>query len=245
MKVVILAADYQTRFCPLTKGTARPLLPIRGRPAIEYIVNKAQLLEDADEIFIVTNGRFFRKIRTWLDNFANSIPIKLINDGSVNHKDRLGAIKDIAYVCDKEKIAGDLLVIGADNIFSSPLDEFVDFAKLSRPHNVIGTYGLNGKLKPGRFGVVRLDENKKIIYFYEKPARLNGGSTAVSICLYFFPEEKIHLIKEYIKEVRDLTTVGNYIQWLTMRETVYGYPLEGLWLDISDTDSYAEAVFTF
>lgn len=244
MKVVILAADYQTRFCPLTKGTARPLLPIRGRPVIEYIVNKAQLLEDADEIFIVTNGHFFRKIKNWLDNFASSLPIKLINDGSVNHKDRLGAIKDIAYVCDKENIADDLLVIGSDNIFSSPLDEFVDFAKLSRPHNVIGTYGLNGKLKPGKFGVVKMDENKKIIYFYEKPARLNG-STAVSMCLYFFPKERTHLIKEYIKEAKDFTGAGNYIQWLTARDTVYGYPFGGLWLDIGDADSYTEAVFTF
>ena len=244
MKCIVLAADYQTRFYPLTKGTARPLLTIRGKPVIEYIVGKFQLLEEAEQIFIVTNRSFFRKIKVWLDNFASLVPIKLIDDGSVNHKDRLGAIKDIAYVCDKENIDDDLLVIGSDNLFSSMLNGFVDFAKSLRPHNVIGTYVLNGKFKPDKFGMVKVDENKKIIDFIEKPARLNG-STAVSMCLYFFPKEKLPLIKEYIKEAKSFEAAGNYIQWLTSKDTVYGYPFDGTWLDIGDADSYTEAVFTF
>jgi glucose-1-phosphate thymidylyltransferase len=223
---------------------AKPLLPIRGRPIVEYIVANVQLLEEITQIFIVTNHRFYKDFKEWVDNFANTVPVELIDDGSHSHKEKLGAVRDLALVLEEEDTNDDLLVIGGDNLFSFTLDEFVDFAKKVRPSSLIGIYNLNGKLKPNKFGVVKLDKQSKVMEFYEKPQNLNGHKL-VSMCLYFFPKEKTSLIREYIKEGNNLDKIGSYIQWLSKKDTVYGYSFEGDWFDIGDIDSYTEAVFTF
>ncbi|MCK4649408.1 NDP-sugar synthase, partial [bacterium] len=38
MKALILAAGYATRLYPLTKDRPKPLLPIAGKPILEYIM---------------------------------------------------------------------------------------------------------------------------------------------------------------------------------------------------------------
>ena len=245
MKTIILAASNQSRLFPATKEVAKPLLTIRGKPAIEHVIGKVKLLPDSDEIIIVTSHKLYKHIKSCADNYASPIPIKIIDDGSVNGKDRLGPIRDLALVLSKENIDDDVLVVGADNLFSFTLDEFLICANSVRPHNVIGVYNLNGRFKPGKFGVVKVDENKKVIDFIEKSSQRNGLSL-VSMCLYFFPKEKIPLIKEYLKDKKDSVTAGDYIQWLTDKDTVYGYTfIEGDWFDIGDAESYAEAVFNF
>ena len=107
MKAVILAAGYGTRLYPLTRDTAKPLLPIRGKPIIEYIVNKVQLLDGVDEVFIVCNDKFHRQFKKWADTYASTVPITIMNDGSHNESDKLGAILDLAFVFGKQRIDDD------------------------------------------------------------------------------------------------------------------------------------------
>ncbi len=38
MKAIVLAAGYATRLRPLTENFAKPLLPVGGRPMLDYIV---------------------------------------------------------------------------------------------------------------------------------------------------------------------------------------------------------------
>ena len=40
MKALILAAGYATRLYPLTENIPKPLLPVKGKPMLNYIVEK-------------------------------------------------------------------------------------------------------------------------------------------------------------------------------------------------------------
>lgn len=244
MKAIILAAGYGTRLYPLTKDMAKPLLPIRGRPIVEYIVNKVQSIDGIDEIFIVANDKFYKQFKEWADTYASLIPVTIINDGSKNENDKLGAIRDLSLVYDRQKIDDDVIVLGGDNVFDFCLSEFVEIARNLRTSNTIGVYNLDGKYKPGKFGVVKIAEDRRIIDFLEKPQGANG-SRLVSMCLYYFPKEKISLIKEYEKQGLDLDKIGSFIQWLAKKDSVHGHVFEGTWLDIGDIDAYTEAVYTF
>ena len=65
MKAIILAAGYATRLYPLTRNKAKALLPIGGKPMIDYIVEQMDTVAELDEIYVVTNSRFAAQFREW------------------------------------------------------------------------------------------------------------------------------------------------------------------------------------
>ena len=62
MKALILAAGYATRLRPLTDSIAKPLLPVAGRPMVDWILDRIAETS-ADEIHLVTNARFAARLR--------------------------------------------------------------------------------------------------------------------------------------------------------------------------------------
>jgi UTP--glucose-1-phosphate uridylyltransferase len=66
MKVVIPAAGLGTRFLPATKSMPKEMLPVVGRPVIQYVVEEA-VSAGADDIIIVT-GRGKRALEDHFDH---------------------------------------------------------------------------------------------------------------------------------------------------------------------------------
>jgi len=66
MKVVIPAAGLGTRFLPATKSMPKEMLPVVGRPVIQYVVEEA-IAGGADDILIVT-GRSKRALEDHFDH---------------------------------------------------------------------------------------------------------------------------------------------------------------------------------
>ena len=65
MKALILAAGYATRLYPLTKEYPKPLLKVKNKPIIDYILNKLKLIKELNEIIVVTNSKFIARFREW------------------------------------------------------------------------------------------------------------------------------------------------------------------------------------
>lgn len=240
MKALILAAGYATRLYPLTKEYPKSLLKIGRRPIIDYIIDKLNNLDNIDEIIVVTNSKFIAQFRKWKQNLRSQKIISLVDDLTSDNVSRLGAIGDINFVLNKKRIRDDLLVIGGDNLFDGSLKDFLNFAKAHKFHPVIGVYNIKDINKAKKYGVVRLDAKFKVIDFTEKPK--NPKSTLVAMCLYYFSKEKLELIKEYLnfKKTKSDAT-GFYIDWLTKKESVFGFMFEGRWYDIGDPKIYKEA----
>ena len=239
MKCLILAAGYATRMYPLTLHRAKPLLPIAGKAAIEYIIERVEGIEEINEILVVTNERFFKQFQAWHNKFLAKKPIKILNDRSRIERDRLGAIGDIDFVIKEEKIDDDLLVIAGDNLFELGLREFIDFAKHRIPSSSVGLYDVKDKKAVKRYSQVRLDVNDKIIEFKEKPK--NPTSTLVAKCVYFFSKSEFGLIPEYLSSGGSTDAPGHYIGWLCRRVSVYGFTFCGKWYDIGNHEIYKRA----
>jgi len=136
MKAIILAAGYATRLRPLTERTAKPLLPIAGRPMIEYICDKIAELDAVDQVHVVTNHRFAPAFADWAGRRSGATPIAVHDDGTSSNEDRLGAIGDIQFTIDRAGLAGDDLLVarqrrrpviervrGPEPVHGSPRDE--------------------------------------------------------------------------------------------------------------------------
>jgi NDP-sugar pyrophosphorylase family protein len=66
------------------------------------------------------------------------------------------------------------------------------------------------------------------------------------MCLYYFPEQTLGLIKEYLSDKsRKTDATGFYINWLRKRCSVYGFIFGGRWYDIGDQKFYDKAKETF
>jgi len=243
MKALILAAGYATRLYPLTKEYPKPLLKVGRRPIINYIIDKLESLKEIDEIIVVTNSKFMPQFKKWRSGLKIKKRISLVDDLTKSHGDRRGAIGDMNFVINKKRLQDDLLVVGGDNLFDGSLKEFLSFAKKNTAP-VIGAYNIKDRQQAKKYGVVRLDRKNRLIDFKEKPE--NPKSTLIAMCLYYFPKERIRLIKEYLNSRQDkYDATGFYIDWLRKKTPVYGFIFDGRWYDIGDREFYRQAKESF
>lgn len=244
MKALILAAGYAVRLYPLTKRFPKPLLKVAGKPIIDYIVERLALIDDIDEIIVVTNNRFIGKFHQWHKSRKSIKKITIINDLTMSPEDRLGAIGDIYFSIKKNKIKEDILVVGGDNLLEDNLGEFLKFSGKKKNKPVIGVYDIKDKSEATKYGVIKLNKDKRIVDFQEKPGK--PKSSLVAMCLYYFPKGKLNLFNEYMADStnrKDAT--GFYIDWLRKKETVYGFIFNQQWFDIGDRKFYDQANKTF
>ncbi len=227
-----MAAGYATRLYPLTKEYPKPLLEVKKKAILDYIIDKLEAIDELCEIIIVTNSKFIAKFRQWKKAAKVKKKLSLVDDLTGSNSDRLGAIGDINFVINKKRIKEDLLVIGGDNLFSAGLKRFLKFASQKKPAATIGLYKLKDIKDAYRYGVAKLDKHKRVIHFEEKPK--NPRSSLVAMCLYYIPLERLGLIKEYMKVIKKADATGNYIDWLKERVETYGFIFQGAWYDIGD-----------
>ncbi|MBU1007137.1 MAG: nucleotidyltransferase family protein [Candidatus Omnitrophica bacterium] len=240
MKVLLLAAGYATRLYPLTKNKPKPLLPVAGRPVLEFILDLVEPIKAVDEIFVVTNKKFHADFEDWKAGYKGVKKISIVNDGTLTNDDRIGATGDIDFVIKEKDIKDDLLVLAGDNIFKTGLADFMSFASSKRPSISIGLYDVKDLELAKKYGIVSVDSDNKIRDFREKPKE--PTSTLAAECLYFFPKEKIGIMREYLSVGGVKDAPGYFLEWLYKREAVFGYVFEGdNWFDIGDMRSYEEA----
>jgi len=239
-----LAAGYATRLYPLTKEYPKPLLEVKNKPIINYIINNLNSVKSIDELIVVTNSKFIGKFRQWKLGLKGRKKITLVDDRTKSNEDRLGAIGDINFVLRNSRIKDDLLVIGGDNLFSGNLNEFVNFALKNKPHTTIGAYRLKNKRDANKYGVLKVDKNHQVVEFEEKPKRPN--SPLVAMCLYYIPREQFSLIGNYMKLNKNKTdATGKYIGWLKKKADIFCFVFKGSWFDIGDHKYLAAAKKNF
>src|SRR5580704_927489 len=104
MKVIILAAGYATRLYPLTLTQPKPLLAVDGQPMIEYVLDNLAPIGGIDRVYVVTNAKFAGHFQKWSDSYRASkskLDFTIVNDGSTDDSNKLGAIGDMHLVITK------------------------------------------------------------------------------------------------------------------------------------------------
>jgi glucose-1-phosphate thymidylyltransferase len=69
VKALILAAGYATRLRPLTDDVPKHLLPVGGRPMLDWVLDSVREVEDVDAIHLVTNHRFAPALEICCESF--------------------------------------------------------------------------------------------------------------------------------------------------------------------------------
>jgi glucose-1-phosphate thymidylyltransferase len=243
MKAIILAAGYATRLWPLTKNTPKPLLDIKGKPIIEYIINHILEIPEINEIIVVTNEKFSLTFEQWADGFKCKIPITIINDMTTSNDDRLGAVGDMHYAIKEKKIDEEILVIAGDNLFEYKLSGFYNYYKKIK-FSAVACRDMGSKEEvAGKFGIVEIDQKGKITNFEEKPQ--NPKTTLASTACYIFTKEDVKEIQSFIEAGNPPDNSGDFIKWLSRHKPVYAWIFKEKWYDIGTFESLGKARIEF
>lgn len=245
MKVLILAAGYGTRLYPLTKDKPKPLLAIEdNKPLINYLIDNVQGAKDLNEIYVITNDKFYGKFQEWADAYKNAPEkITIVNDGTTTPEGRRGSIGDIEFTISKYKVDEDILVIGGDNLFDFKADKFFDFAFANTNKVTIGLYQIKDINEAKKFGVAAMDDKGAVTSFEEKPQ--NPKSNLIAMCFYYMPKDTLPLIGKYIQGGGKVDLAGDYIKWLCEQNRLCGFQFQGSWYDIGSLEAYHEAQADF
>lgn len=242
MNALILAAGYATRLYPITINKAKPLLKIANKPIIEWILDNLVSIPYLEKVYVVVNEKFSKAFQVWSESYIQccqpSLSLRVVNNGSLSDKDRRGAVGDMHYVIQNEKIAcSDLLVVAGDNFFIQPLDKFADFAKAHPATLAVRT--VSNCEEARRYSSVITDVIGRLIHFEEKPKQ--AVSKYIGTALYYYRKDTLSLVNTYIQEGNDPDHPGCLIQWLYPRVEVRTWLLSGTWLDIGSKESLEEA----
>lgn len=241
MKVIILAAGYATRLYPLTLNQPKPLLPVAGKPMIEYVLDNLAPIGGIDRIYVVTNAKFAGHFQKWADDYRATkakLNFTVVNDGSTDDTNKLGAIGDMHFVLKTQNVDDDIIVVAGDNLFSDKLEGFGNFAR-EKAAPVLAVYDVGNLEEIKKYNSISVDDKGRITFFQEKPK--NPTSTLTGIALYYYPNATLSLIKQYVAEGNNPDQPGRLVQWLYPRTPFYTWQVPGTWYDIGARETLEEA----
>jgi glucose-1-phosphate thymidylyltransferase len=243
---IILAAGYATRLYPLTANQPKALLPVFGKPIIDYIVDEMNTIEDLGKILVISNHKFFGQFKEWSAGRRaakpDERPVMVLDDGSTNEDNRLGAIGDIKYCIDGQKIDDDLLVIASDNLFTYRLRDAWQHYQL-HGEDMILAKSLPPEEDLHRYGIALLDEQGLVVDMEEKPA--SPKSNIAVFATYFYRRDTVPLFGEYLKGGNPPDAPGSFPAWLYHRKPVRCFLFDGQCLDIGTKQSYEDVMMSF
>lgn len=233
MKCLILAAGYATRLYPITENFPKPLLEVKGKTILDWLVDDIDTSGMINEYVVISNHKFVDHFKKWADEKTQKITI--VDDGTTSNETRLGAVKDIQFAIDEVLIDEDILVIAGDNLLDFSLTKFIKYANEKKASCVMRCFeGSVEKLR--KTGVLKIDDNDMILEMVEKPE--NPASNWCCPPFYYYVKEDVPMIAEGIKNGCGVDAPGGFVQWLNSRRKVFAMEMPGKRYDIGDIASY-------
>ena len=208
---------------------------------IDWVLDNLAPIPDLERVYVVTNRKFVKDFQAWAEQYRKKKPgftIEIIDDGSTDDSDKLGAIGDVVLAVSRHDLANeDLIVVAGDNLFSEPLADFARTAKGSEA--MLATYDVGDLEAIKKYSSITTDSDGVITMFEEKPP--DPKNTIAGIALYYFSRDVVPLFTTYVAAGNNPDQPGRFIQWLYQRKRVKTYQIKGMWFDIGSKETLEEA----
>ena len=222
LKAIILSAGEGSRMRPLTLTKPKTMLPVAGKPIIQYNIES---LRDNGITDILLFVRFKEEM---VRNYFGDGSDFGVNISYKTQKDFLGTANAISY--GEDFIDDSIIVLNGDIILD---DEII--------HEIIKKYNyltpdtlmlLTEVEDPSAFGVVEI-ENGNIKSIVEKPKREEAPSNLVNAGIYIFNKDIFDKIrKTEISERGEYEITDSVSLQIKDNKTVIGHKTSKDWIDV-------------
>ena len=229
---IILAAGSGTRMRPLSYYVPKILLPVKGKPVLDYILGNLSPL-DVETHYIVASEHL-ETIERYLKSTGKENVQVIRGLGWETGGDLSLALEQIDKIDDAAVMNGDIITD-------------VDMSKLYEVHKnakslaTIAILSLEDQEEAKRFGRIKLDEDYKITDFEEKSSRVGEMPALVNTGFYIFDKELIKNRDKYLVP-RRFKLENVLFPRLVNEERLSGYITDiNYWWDVGTIDSYIRA----
>ncbi|MBS1627206.1 MAG: nucleotidyltransferase family protein [Bacteroidetes bacterium] len=206
-QAIILAGGLGTRLRSAVPDLPKCMAPINGKPFIAYVITELQ--QQGINNFIFSLGYKSEAIVKFISTYFSNINFELSIE-----EEPLGTGGAIKLAC-KKASQQNIIITNGDTLFK------VNITALSTLHeteNAACTLSLKPMQNFNRYGVVEIDETKRIISFKEKQfyktGLINGGVYALSVndIIYANLPEKFSFEKDYLESFYQTKKMKGFVQ---------------------------------
>lgn len=241
MKAMILAGGKGTRVRPITDTVPKPMIPIVGRPLMEFLIDL--LKQHGFDQIIVSTAYLSEAIESYFRE-GTRFGVQMGYSFEGHHKDGLPVPEGLGSAGGLKKIQDfsgffddTFAVVCGDAIIDLDLTAAVKF---HRDRKALATIILKDMPRDqvGKYGVVKTAPDGRILQFQEKPAPEEAISTTINTGIYFFEPEVFDLIPSATQ-----FDLGSQLFPLLAARGLpfYGVALPFSWIDIGSTPDYWQA----
>ena len=225
MQVVVLAGGVGSRLRPWTNEVPKPLLPMLDATLLERVVEGVP--EGLVDEVVVAGGYKVDQIKEYFRNADVDFDVRIVpEDKPLGTGGALGNCRDI--------------VSGRFACFNGDIVSSLNVGEMLQQHSnmdVKGTLALWEVEDPTRFGIVGLDEGRKVTQFKEKPKPEEVFSNLINAGSYLLEEEVFDIMpREKHSLERDVFPV------LAQEGSLAGFPFEGYFIDAGTPSSWHDGV---
>ena len=221
MKSVILAGGRGTRLAPYTYVLPKPMMPVGDRAVLEILLR--QMKRAGINHVVLTVGHLAGLMQAF---FQNGEQFDLEITYSFEPKP-LGTAGPLSMVPGLDRT---FLVSNGDVLTTLNLTDLLAY---HQEQGAICTIAVHERQTKVELGVVRMDGDRRVTDYIEKPSY----DFCVSMGVYVFEPEALNYIPsgEYL-DFPDLVH-----KLLAAGEKVIGYPFKGYWMDLGNPEDYRQA----
>ncbi len=226
-RAFILAGGRGVKMRPFTYELPKPMIPVKGRPILEYTVERLRDVDVRDIVILV--GHLGEKIKTHFgDGSRFGVKIRYVEE-----KKEAGTAAPLRLAAPFLKSQPFILFYG-DVLIDLNLSDLIEF------HSTTGglaTIALTSIENPSEFGVVKMHGNR-VVEFLEKPPQSRKLSHLIYTGVCVLEPSVINRVPK-----KGFTMLEKDVFPQLAREgKLSGYLFEGQWFDIGTPEVYDRAL---
>ena len=152
--VLILCGGKGERLRPLTESLPKPLVEIKGRPILSYLMDHVVKFGIVD--IVIAAGFKSEKIREFFSVNYKQTSVQIVDSGNVDIIERIRSCESYLH--------SDFIVLYGDTLADVDLQKLQDFHLQSNAQATVALFPLKSQ-----FGLATLDDESNVTRFEEKP----------------------------------------------------------------------------
>ncbi len=204
---LILCGGKGERLRPLTESMPKPLVHVKGRPILSYLLDHIGKFGIND--IVIAAGFKAEKIEEFFRDNHRGLAVKIIDSGDVDIVERIKACAPHLH--------GDFILFYGDTLADVDLQKLQDFHDAEGAKATITLYPLKSQ-----FGLATLDQDCNVTRFEEKPTL----DRWINIGNFYYANEVLSWMKDY-------ASYAAFLEFLGREKKLKGYRHDGAHITVN------------